>query len=139
MDLKQTVKEKTNSELLEMVYQLDQWSVDMLIEVEAELSLRNVLPSDISIIKQSLIEQEEIHLSKGKDASTTGLILGWLLVFGLLGIIIGYNYAFEKKRSKYTGQDYFKYSDASRKKGKNLFYTSLLLSIITILYKLASI
>jgi len=99
MDFKETVKEKTDNELLKMVYEFGQWSPDMQYAVETELIDRNILPSDISETKENLIAQEIFDLSHGKEASLAGLIIGWFMVFGLLGIIIGHNYAYAKTKS----------------------------------------
>ncbi len=135
-DFRETVRDKSNDELLKMVYGFDEWSPEMLRAVEEELSKRNILPNDINTRKQQLIELEEAQLINGKQASPFGQIVGWLTVFGLFGILIGYHYAFSKTRSKYTGKEYYKYIDTSRKNGSYLFYTSICLSAIAIFYKI---
>jgi hypothetical protein len=66
MEFKDGVKEKSNNELLQMVYEFDAWSPEMLATVEEELSSRNILPVDILEKKKMLIEEERIELSKGK-------------------------------------------------------------------------
>ena len=131
----EAVQSKSNTELLKMVYEFDEWSPEMLIAVEQELFNRKILPADLVLNKQNKIEMEDIELSKGKEAGLTGQIIGWLTVFGILGIAIGHNYAFSKVKSKYSAKQYFKYNDDSRKNGKYLFYTSLFLLAIAILYK----
>lgn len=135
MEFREALIEKSNTELLKMVYEFDTWSPNMLTAVETELSTRNILPPDIADTKKKLIEQERRELSKGKEASLVGLIIGWLTVFGFFGIIIGYNFAYGKNKSKYTGDDYFKYDETSRENGTKLFYTSLLLTSIGLIYK----
>jgi hypothetical protein len=134
----ETVKSKTNNELLVMVYEFDRWSPEMLLAIENELVNRDILPTDIKDKKQKMIDAEEIELSKGREASLLGQIVGWLTVFGLLGIYIGYNYTFSKVRSKYSDKVFFKYDDNSRKNGSYLFYTSIVLSAIGLLYKFMS-
>ena len=128
------VKEKNTEELLTMVYQFDQWDKKMLRAVEAELELRQQLPEDILVRKHELIKAEEEQLEKGKDATTLGLIIGWLSVLGLLGIIFGYGYSYSKTRSRYTGKRYFTYSEASRKHGSYILYTSIAVIIISVFY-----
>lgn len=130
------VHEKTSEELLTIVYQFDQWDSEMLQAVEKELLQRQLLPEDISIRKQEMIEKETLDMEQGKQASLAGQILGWFGVLGLLGICIGYNYAFSKTRSKYTGKKYYKYDEPSRENGTYIFYTSLTILILYILYKL---
>jgi len=134
IDFTEAVQGKSSDELLKMVYQFDQWSPSMLSTVESELLNRGILPTDIEQRKQKLIDAEAKILSKGKDASLTGQIIGWLTVFGLIGMMLGYNYAYSKVKSKYSEKSYFKYNEVSRKNGSYLFYTSLILSALTIFF-----
>jgi hypothetical protein len=133
-DFNESLQNRSNDELLKTVYEFDLWSPDMLAAAEKELSTRGILPDDIADRKKQLADAEEEELSKGREASTAGLIIGWITVFGILGLIIGYNYAFSKQRNKYSGKIYFKYDKKSRNNGAILFYTSVVLSIIAILY-----
>ncbi len=119
-----------------MVYQFDEWDVEMLKAVEIELEIRNSLPADVGTRRQQVINNEDELLSKGKEASIGGQILGWIGVLGLLGIIIGYNYAFSRVRSKYTGKKYYEYEVASRENGSYIFYTSVVVFIISTFYVL---
>ncbi len=105
----------------------------MLKAVENELEIRNALPADVGIRRQEVINNEDEFLSKGKEASIGGQILGWI---GVLGIIIGYNYAFSRVRSKYTGKKYYEYDVASRENGTYIFYTSVIVFIISTFYLL---
>jgi hypothetical protein len=138
MNFTESVQEKSDAELLKMVYEFDQWSPEMLSAIESELSVRKILPNDINTRKQELIKIESAQLSQGKEASLFGQILGWLTVFGFLGIAIGYNYAFSKIKSKYSDNLFYKYNEDSRKRGKVLFTCSIFLTIAAILYKVIS-
>ena len=129
------VKSKSDEELLKMVYEFDLWKQDMLYAIENELTYRGILPTDINEVKQQKIEEEDIILTKGKEASLLGQILGWLTVCGVLGIYIGYNYTFSKVKSKYTNKEYFVYDEYSRKIGAYIFNTSLVVTTIIILYR----
>ena len=132
----EVVENKSNDELLKIVYQFDEWSPELLEAVEHELATRNILPTDISIRKQQTTEIEAEQLLKGKEASIIGQIVGWIAVFGFLGIFIGYHYPFSKVRSKYTNTQYFSYNEDSRKMGSYLFYSSICLSVIALFYKI---
>jgi hypothetical protein len=134
--LQDDIQEKSNAELLKMAYQLDQWSPEMLSEVEKELTKRNILPADLNARRQQLIDTEEARLIKGQQAGLFGQIIGWATVFGFLGIFIGYHYAFSRRRSKYTGKQYFTYNEPSRKGGTYLFYAAICISLAVLLYKL---
>ena len=88
------VQNKSNEELLKMIYEFDTWSPEMLASTESELAKRNILPNDIQLRKQELIELENVNLTKGRSASITGMVVGWLTAFGfwvfLLDIIIAF-------------------------------------------------
>lgn len=135
---KAAVKLKSNDELLKMLYEFDEWSPEMLIAIETELSERNLLPDDIAIRKQQAIIEEEELLLKGKEASLGGQIFGWVFVLGLIGLYIGYNYAYAKVRSKYTGKKYFEYDEASREVGSYIFYTSMAAFILGFMYAIVT-
>jgi hypothetical protein len=83
-----------------------------------------------------LIKEEDIVLSNGKEASLIGQVIGWIGISGLLGLFIGYHYAFSKVRSKYTGKEYLKYNEASRKTGAYIFYTAIVIWTLFIIYKM---
>ena len=136
MNFLETIKDKPDNELLDMVYDFHSWNPEMLSAVEQELSNRNILPSDIKEKKEILTTQEDIELTKGKQAGLLGQAVGWLTVFGLLGIFMGYNYAYSKERSKYTNKIYFKYNEASRQNGRYLFFTAIVMSSLALFYKL---
>ena len=132
-------KEKTNEELLTMVYQFEQWDIGMLQAIEDELQNRQILPDDIPERKQQIIDEYTADLEQGKKASLPGQIFGWLGVLGFLGLAIGYNYAYTKSKSKYTGKKYYKYDEDSRDNGTYIFYISLAIFILYFLYKLATL
>jgi len=128
------VEIKTNDELLKMAYEFDEWSPDMLKTIEVELSKRNILPADINERKWQLVQKEDKLLAAGRDASTLGLIVGWVTVLGLLEIYMGYRYTFSKTKSRYTNKEYFTYNESSRKNGSYLFYTAVGGLICAMLY-----
>jgi hypothetical protein len=130
------VTQQSDEALLTMVYQFDQWDTDMLQAVEIELQNRNILPTDIASRKNELIYKEDKLLSIGKEATFPQQFLGWIGIVGFLGLIIGYNLAFAKNISKYTGKAYFKYDDETRENGRYMYYISLSIIIVFTLYKL---
>jgi hypothetical protein len=135
----ETLQLKSDDELLQMVYEFEEWSPEMLTAVETELSQRGILPNDINIRKQQAIMEEDILLSKGTPASLGGQFFGWICVLGLLGLYIGYNYAYSKVRSKYTGKKYFEYDEPSREVGSYIFYTSIVAFILGLLYAIVTL
>jgi len=134
----ETLQLKSTDELLQMVYEFDEWSPEMLNAVEIELGKRGMLPDDISIRKQQAINEEDELLQKGTAASLGGQVFGWIFVLGLLGLYIGYNYAFSKVRSKYTGKKYFEYDEPSREVGSYILYTGIAVFILSFLYAIVT-
>ena len=130
------VKQKSDEELLAMVYQYRQWETAILIEAEAELQKRNILPDEIRLRKLALIERENILLSEGRESDWAGRVLGWLGIFGILGIIIGYHHSYGKVYSQYTGEEYFKYNESSRENGRYTLYIAMILHALFLLNKL---
>lgn len=43
----ESVQSKSNDELLQMVYEFDEWNSEMLKAVELELDQRKILPDDL--------------------------------------------------------------------------------------------
>jgi hypothetical protein len=125
IDFSSVVKEKTDDELAKMIAQLNEWSPEMLSEVEKELSKRNMLPVDLEQRKKAAIIEEDKRLSQGKKSSVLGTVLGWLLSLGIIGFAIGYHYAFSTTRSRYTGKSYPKYDLPSRNSGRFMMYTTI--------------
>jgi hypothetical protein len=82
-----------------------------------------------------LSEIENEQLLQGKEASILGQVVGWLTVLGILGIFIGHYYRFSKVRSKYSGNQYYRYNEHSRRNGSYLFCTAIILLTLEIIYK----
>lgn len=137
-NFKDIIDHHSNEELLTIVYQFDQWDTEMLVAVEAELKERNIFPDDITTKKNALIEKEDAFLSIGKEATFPQQFLGWIGVFGILGLIIGNHLAFAKTVSKYTGKEYFKYDEPSRESGRYIYYISITIIVTFCLYKVAN-
>ncbi len=133
------VKEKTDAVLIAMVYEFDKWDSEMLEAVETELAGRGLMPDDVKERRQNLVEQEHELLAKGREASLAGQIFGWLGCLGFFGLIIGYNYAFSKTRSRYTRKAYYKYDETSRENGSYIFYTACTAFTLYLLYKIVTL
>ena len=138
-DFKSVAEQKTDEELLKMVYAFDEWSDEMLQAVETELAKRNILPADVSEKRQERIAHEAIQLQEGKDGNGFGIVLGWICVLGFVGLFLGYHYAFSKTRSKYTGKQYFKYNATTRKNGSYIFYASITVFVLAVFYKIVTL
>lgn len=137
-DFSSLVVQYSSEELLTMVYQFEQWDDEMMAAVQNELAARNLLPDDVSERRNNVIQKEDEILSEGKEATFAQQFLGWIGVLGILGIIIGYELAFAKVKSKYTGQEYLKYDEPSRESGRYMYYISLTVIIGFFVYKIAN-
>lgn len=126
-----------DEELLLIVYQFDQWDTGMSIAVENELKLRNILPDDLQLKKNTLIQKEHDFLLIGKEATFSQQFLGWIGIVGILGIIIGYELYFSKIKSRYTDTEYFKYNEESRESGRFIFYLSMAFTVCFLAYKIS--
>jgi hypothetical protein len=135
-DFAQQAAQFSDKQLLRIVYEFAEWDEEMQTAVQHELATRNLLPDDVAVRKALVIEKDDATLSEGKEATFSQLLLGWIGIFGLLGIIIGYQLAFAKVNSIYTGKEYFKYDDDSRENGKFMFYITITLAGLWVLYKL---
>ncbi len=134
----ESVTQQSDEELLKLVYQVEQLDKEMLDAVETELAVRNLLPEDLIIVKQSFIDKENLQLSEGKAATFPQQFLGWIGVVGILGLIIGYELAFAKTKSRYSDKEYFKYDETSRESGRYMYYISITIIIAFCLYKIAN-
>jgi hypothetical protein len=135
-DFAQQAAQFSDKQLLRIVYEFAEWDEEMQTAVQHELSMRNLLPDDVAARKAQVIERDDAILSEGKAATFPQMFLGWIGILGLLGLIIGYQLAFAKVTSVYTGKEYFKYDDDSRENGKFMFYITITLAGLWILYKL---
>ncbi len=135
MEYLNTLKDKSNEELLKMAYEFTTWSPEMLQGVEQELKDRKILPPDLKEKKDTAIIQEDVELTEGKQASLLGQVIGWVTLLGFLGVFIGYHYAFSKRKSSFTDKIYYTYNESSRTNGKYLFYISLTLFTLILIYR----
>ncbi len=135
MDPVKNIASYSNDELLDIVYHPDNWDIPMMRAAENMLIKRESLPEDIQKRRTDDILAEEEKLAHGKSATANGLLLAWIGVFGVLGLIIGYNYAFSKTSSLYTGKKFHNYNEETRETGRLIFIASLTTHTIFILYK----
>lgn len=138
IDFSDTVKAKTDAELLKMVTGFSEWSPEMLSAVEKELRERNILPAGLKEKREAAANKYDEQLYAGKKASDIGIVFGWILCLGWLGFFIGYHYNFSKTQNLISGQIYYKYDESSRRMGRNIMRVSGLIigiSLLIVLFK----
>jgi hypothetical protein len=127
--LKESIKNKSDQELDQMLFEMDLWNQEVLLEVECELKKRNRFPVDYAERLNILIEAEDKDLSAGRPASLLGQIIACITVFGLAGIYFGWSYNYSKVNSKYTGKEYYKYNPKTREFGNYIFVISIIIAL----------
>jgi hypothetical protein len=135
-ELKNSIKNKSDQDLEKMLFEMDLWNPDVLLEVESELKQRNRFPADYAERLNILIEAEDKELSNGRPASLVGQILACITVFGLAGIYFGWSYNNSKVISKYTGKEYYKYNPKTREFGNYIFVISTIIALYGIFSRL---
>jgi len=135
-ELKDSIKNKSDQELEQMLFEMDLWNPEVLLEVESELKNRNKFPVDYRERLNILIEEEDKVLSDGKSASLTGQIIACITVFGLAGIYFGWSYNNSKVSNRYTGKEYYKYNPKTRVFGKYIFVISIIIALYGIFSRL---
>lgn len=130
------MNEHTDKELFSIMYRSATGDPEMTAAAEEELRSRNIFTDEIAVRRQVLIEEEDDILSEGFEATVPQYIFGWLGIFGVLGLIIGYDLYFSKKISVYTGKAYPEYDEASRESGRLIFFISVITHSLFILYKI---
>ena len=132
---RETVSEYSDEYLLQMLHSPAQWEPELLLAAEDELEQRNLLPEEALIRRQQMIAREEERLSEGKPATFLQQFFGWLGIFGILGLIIGYDLYFSKVKSIYTDRLYDEYDSTSKENGRYIFFVSVITHSLFILFK----
>jgi hypothetical protein len=138
-DFRTAVQQKTDDELLKMINDFDSWNNEMILAVEEELTKRNVSYENVTKRKQERIANEDAALQQGIDNTGFPIVIAWIFAAGLIGLLLGYHYAFSKTKSKYTDKVYYKYDEKTRKSGSNICYTAFAIIAIVLLYKIVTL
>jgi hypothetical protein len=107
----------TTDELVEIVRKPDEWSAFDVILTRQILHQRGVTVSDEQM--QGLVQERFRTLATHEKPSAFWLAVGFVLALlgGLGGVLIGLNYANDKKRLP-NGQHVFAYDETTRRKGR---------------------
>jgi hypothetical protein len=135
-ELVKSILMKSDSELIEMLFEFGKWNSSVIKLVSEELIKRGSYPSDYDEKLKNLTNKEHELLSQGKPASILGKIISCISVFGLLGIYMGYQYMNAKEKSIYDGTQFFKYNSNTREFGKYIFYISISLLVLGLYSKI---
>jgi hypothetical protein len=126
----------TNDELLDILAKADEWSSFDYQLARKILTERGVDVNDktLSDLTKNRIEE----LKAPEPAQTSWVITGYIFAIagGLLGLFIGWHLSSYKKTLP-DGERVYGYNDNDRKQGKRIFYLSIVVFVICIIYKLA--
>jgi hypothetical protein len=125
----------TNEELKDVVIKADEWSAFDVQLARKLLAERGHAVSDeeIEVIEEKRIEE----LRQPDKPQTSWIIVGYLaaLLGGVFGIFIGWHLKSYKKTLP-DGERVYEYSERDRWHGAIIFYLSIVLMILGILYRL---
>jgi hypothetical protein len=128
----------TNDELMEVITKADEWSA-----FDNVLALKLLAERGISISEKEIAEinKKRIEELRAPEAPQTFyIVIGYLaaLLGGILGIFIGWHLSTYKKTLP-NGDRVYDYNENDRKHGKRIFYLSVIIFIIAIIYKIAPV
>jgi len=125
----------TNAELMEVVTKADEWSG---FDVQLARKLLAERGNAISDKEIEAIEEKRIEELKEPDArQTTWIIIGYLVSFlgGVFGVFIGWHLKNHKKTLP-NGERVFEYSEQDRWHGTIIFYLSVVILVLSVIYRL---
>jgi hypothetical protein len=128
----------TNDELMEVVTKADEWSAFDNVLALKLLAERGISISDKEIAE---INEKRIEELRAPDAPQTFyIVIGYLaaLLGGILGIFIGWHLSNYKKTLP-NGDRVYDYNETDRAHGKRIFYLSIVIFIIAVIFKIVSL
>jgi hypothetical protein len=128
----------TNDELMEVVTKADEWSA-----FDNVLALKLLAERGISIGDKEIAEinEKRIEELRAPEAPQTFyIVIGYLaaLLGGILGIFIGWHLSNYKKTLP-NGDRVYDYNETDRAHGKRIFYLSIVIFIIAVIFKIVSL
>jgi hypothetical protein len=125
----------TNDELMEVVTKADEWS-----PFDVVLSRKLLADRGIKINEKELAEIEEKRITELK--SVEPLKVGWMIIGyifalggGVLGIFFGW-YLTASKKTLPDGERIYAFTDNDRKHGRIMFFISIPITILSVLYRI---
>ncbi|MEX6688540.1 hypothetical protein QTN47_13590 [Danxiaibacter flavus] len=118
-DFTETVRQKTNQELMEIFIHPKDYNPDLVALAELELTKRNINLDKSKQVRQTISHVELRQLEKGKKGSPLFIFFCFILALagGLLGIYAGYVYSQSKIRTD-DNKEYFAYDEETRRLGR---------------------
>jgi hypothetical protein len=126
----------TDAELIDLLTKADEWS-----PFDYQLARKILTERGVTVNDQTLsnLNQKRINELKTPEPSQNGwLFAGYIfaLAGGVLGMFIGWHLSSHKKTLP-DGEQVYGYSETDRKHGKRIFYLSIVVFILSVIYKIA--
>jgi hypothetical protein len=124
----------TNDELMEVITKADEWS-----PFDVVLSRKLLAERGIKINEKELAEIDEKRIEELKSIkpiSNFWIFISYIFALGggVVGIFIGY-YLVTGKQTLPDGERIYAFTDTDRKHGKRIFFISIVITTIAVLYK----
>lgn len=127
----------TDDELMEVITNADEWSPFDFALARKILAGKG---KDVSDEAMAAINKKRIEELKAPDPPQTGwIIIGYIVAFfgGVFGIFIGWHLMTYKKTLP-NGERVFDYNENDRKQGKRIFYLSIIVLAMCVIYKITT-
>ena len=126
----------SNDELIDVLAKADEWS-----PFDYQLARKILTERGVEINDQELsgLHKSRIEALKEPEApQTTWIVIGYIfaLAGGLLGLFIGWHLSSFKKTLP-DGERVYGYNENDRKQGKRIFYLSLVMLVLAIVFKIS--
>lgn len=123
-----------NDELLDVIVKSDEWSSFDVVLARKILGDRGKTLTEEEILDINFKRREE--LKTPEPSQHLWIAIGYIvaLLGGILGIFIGW-YLFTYKKTLPDGERVWGYSDEDRKQGRLIFYLSIIVFVLAIIYK----
>lgn len=135
---KQTIKSKTDAQLLEISLNKSDYQKQFIEIVDEEIAIRGLnAPSIVAIENETDINNNNQFVCE-EHGNKTWIAIWFIIAFlgGLLSIIAGYTYAFSKKINS-NGDKFYTYDKETRDSGKLILIIGVIVLILVIFYKIS--
>ena len=132
------VSSKSDSELLDIFVNADDYQEAFVNVVEQELIRRDVNLEKVRRQREVKSKHTQEQYGKGRQGNEAYIVLSFISAFlgGLLGIIAGYIYSQSKHRDN-AGIKHYVYDAKTRELGRIMMIVGILVLLVTLIWRLS--